>query len=518
MNSFWQYLVEIDAWNGSAVETIKLCGPPAFDVGWFPHLVDPGLIQVQMFQSGKTTGNSSYTIGEIVVSNIAEHAIGEQVGPLDFLRTYSFDGRAVRVFQGNYEDAYESFTLVYAGTVESIFFEWQQLSFTIRSRQAELDVKVDAGTFLGNNVLPAGVEGVESDLKDKPKPLLLGRVYNASPALCNTSKLIYAVSPATGIAATYMGAELRVYDNGVPLTFGGVYIDQTDMEAVEPEPGEFKVWEIGGYFRLGSSPSGPVTFDGSSYGRSVTAKMSNLIEDLLALHDKQNMINTTSFTNFADLVRYENGIYLSGSMPNVSEAIDQLCNSCGAFWHFNNNGEIELGRLVDPSTLTTDFELNSSILPVEDFQRQKTQDTPSGAPIKAITLNVIKNYTVMTSFAGSVTDLRKAFLKEEWRTSRRVDESISIAHPLAGEMIINTTFTDDNFDETLRRFALYSVGRDLVQVQVDLSLFGSIANVRPGLCANVNFNNRYGFINKKMMLISYTVNHVDERVTLTLWG
>jgi hypothetical protein len=521
MNNFWQYLVEIDAWNGSGVETVKFCGKPQFDTGWYPYLVDPGLIRVEMFSGSKTSGRSRYNFGEIVVNNIADHAVGETTGPLDFLKGYSFDGREVRVYQGNYDDTYGEFILVYQATLEGATFEWQKILFTVRSRQAELDIPVDVGKFAGNNSLPAGVEGTESDLKDKPKPLLLGRVFNAQPVLCNTSKLIYAVSPSTGLAVTYMGAECRVYDNGVALTLEGTYTDQADMEANEPSPGCFKVWETGGYFRLGASPAGTVTFDGCSYGRSVNAKMSNLITDLLTLHDKQSMINSASFTAFADDVRYENGIYLSGTMPTISEVIDRFCDSCGAFWYFNSSGEMMLDQLEEPSSLSTDYELNSSTTPTENFSRQKSQDTPGGIPVHSLTLQYARNYSVATTFPGSVTDLRRAWLKEPWTFNKHEDGSILTAHPMAGEMAIETTFSGTAggiTPETIRRFGLYSVMRDIVSAEVELELFGSLANLRPGLCFNVNFSGRFGFINKKMVLVAFTVNHVDEKVILSLWG
>ena len=57
----------------------------------------------------------------------------------------------VRVYQGNHGDAYGDFTLVYQATLEGATFEWQSILFTVRSRQAELDIKADGGTFLGDN-------------------------------------------------------------------------------------------------------------------------------------------------------------------------------------------------------------------------------------------------------------------------------------------------------------------------------------------------------------------------------
>lgn len=513
MNKFYQYLVEIDAWNGAAVETLKFCGKPQFGEGWEPYLADPGLLKVTMFSNNKTFGTSTYSYGEIVFNNYANESIGQFSGPLDYLRNYSFDGRAVRVLQGDYDQPYNNFTLVYTAAVDHISFDWNKITVSIRSRQVELNDNLDTGVFAGDNVLPAGVEGNATDLKDKPKPILFGRVFNAQPALCNTSKLIYAVSPKTGLAALYMGAELRVYDNGVPLSFGGVYSDQADMEANAPDPGYFKVWEIGGYFRLGASPAGQITFDGCSYGRSVTAKASNLIQDVLTIADKGIAIDQSSFDAIAVSCPAENGVYYTADTP-IASILDTLCAGAGIFWYFNAQGELALGQFVDPSTLPVGVTLTTDSI-IENFKRMAISDTPSGVPIKSLSLNYAKNYTLQTTAAGSVATQRQAWIKEQWRTVKIVQAS---DHVLSGDLVIDTALTDPNGTEAQRRFDLYSVDRDLVSMDLDLDVFGGINNIRPGLGFSLTLNDRFGFTDKRMTLVNFTVNHVTEKVTVNLWG
>ena len=147
MKNFYQYLVEIDAWNGLAIETVRLSGHPPSTIDSLEYLSDPGLIRVEMFQGSKTYGLSTYSFGEIVVNNFAEHAIGDTDGPLDYLKAYSFDGRAVRVYQGNDGDAYGALVLVIDAVAISATFDWNKISFAIKSKQVELDIPVDGGTF-----------------------------------------------------------------------------------------------------------------------------------------------------------------------------------------------------------------------------------------------------------------------------------------------------------------------------------------------------------------------------------
>ncbi|KKL24278.1 hypothetical protein LCGC14_2416890, partial [marine sediment metagenome] len=98
---------------------------------------------------------------------------------------------------------------------------------------------------------------VAGDLKGKPKPVLYGVVQNIAPPLVNTSKLIYQVADAT------LNSVDAVYDRGVALTDGGSYASEADLlnDGLEPDPGEFKYYLVGGYFRIGSSPAGVITAD-----------------------------------------------------------------------------------------------------------------------------------------------------------------------------------------------------------------------------------------------------------------
>jgi hypothetical protein len=501
----------------SGITTFKLCGNPTFGDGWISCIENPGLVRSEMFDGNKTFGVSKYSYGEIVLNNRADEANGIIQGPLDHFRDYNFDGREVRLYQGEPGMAYEDFTLIYNVTIDHISFDWEQITLTLRSRQAELDIDLDGGTFLGNNALPLGVEGIESDLKGKPKPILIGRVFNASPILCNTSKLIYAVSPATGVDCTYMGSEFKVYDKGIPLTYFGTYSSQSDMEQNAPPPGHYMVWEDGGYFRVGSSPAGNITFDGASRNRAVTGKVANLIKDVLTLAGFIDMIDTVSSDQLASVAPYEAGVYITNKQ-SVSNVIDMLCSANGAYWYFNINRKMIVAQFTDPAdAVAVDYAFDSDDI-VEKFKREKIKDTQGGIPIHTLQLNYAQNYTIQTDPAGSTAPGRRAWLKEKWRTMEVKDSSIKTKHPVASVLTIDTTMTRRDGAEAIRRFDLYSVDRDLISYDTPLETFGNASALRPGLCFSIDFNSRFGFAQKKMILVGHTVNHATEEVSLTLWG
>ena len=518
ISTHYQYLVEIDAWNGSGVETIKFCGNEQFAAGWLPYLQDPSLKKQSMFQGGKTYGSGQYEFGEIVVSNYAEESVSVNDGPLDYLKTYAFDGREFRVLRGLQSDAYGSFVLEHSGVIESVRFDWYTISFSLRSFHTNLEETLDTGTFLGNNVLPAGVEGNADDLEGRAKPVLFGRVFNAEPVLCNTSKLIYAVSPATGIDRGYMGSEFRVYDSGVILAFDGYYASQAAMEATQPAQGTFMVWEAGGYFRLGAAPVGTITFSGASNGRSMTGHLKNLLVDVLAVAGETALVSANTTSDLAAIFTaspVECGFYASGEV-SVIDVIDALCSAYAVYWYFDNDNAIRLSQFIDPSGMTASHTI-TSLDGVENFAISKINDTEGGTPAHRVVLKYARNYTPSLNTAGYVSPHMQARFDEEWRSATVENAGILTTHPYSKELVIETTLTKEPTTELTRRFNLYSVNRELVSFTVPLGKF--IPNkAQIGQCFDVTLNDRFDFTNKKMVAIDVTYNYASDEVSLVLWG
>jgi len=169
-----------------------------------PRLKQALDIQRDLFARGTTQGRTRIGYGDLVLNN--------EDGGLDALLGYAFDGRAITVRVGDEAAAYPAgFTTVFVGTMEQCEVSVSSVIVKVRDRQLELQVPLQTTKYAGSNSLPAGLEGVATDLKGKPKPLCYG-VVKKVPAICvNTSKLIYQVNDGAlnGIDA--------VYDKGVRL-------------------------------------------------------------------------------------------------------------------------------------------------------------------------------------------------------------------------------------------------------------------------------------------------------------
>ena len=498
----YQYVLEIDVNTDLfGLMTYKFCCEPAI-YGAYPYIIDPGLYQVQLFSGDKTTGASSYSYGEVILSNFKEY--DETSGDLDFLTKKTLYGCQVRMFIGNVDAVYPTgFNAVYTAIIESVIINWDNISLTLRGRQAELDKAVDGGIFIGDGSF---FEGSET-LKDKRKPILIGRAFNFTPTLCNATKQIYAVSPLTGLSANEIGSDLHIYDNGVELYFEKVATNITTQTAL---PGHF-IASTDGYISLGAKPAGTITCSAAKRGYALSSHPSNLISYLLTLIGCADMIDDYSFSQYILHDREERGIYITTEM-NISDIIDKIMSPLG-YWYFSPEGKMILGRINiddfdDPQTAyTLDTTTN-----VSSFCIRATSDTTGGIPPYKVTIQYAKNYTVQTQLAGSVDTDRAARLKTEWLYS-----SISgVQTPLSEELIFETALSYYKQELMNELYYLY-VKRVLIDVVVNRINFIDAIKLHPGQYVSMNTNGRF-IGSKKMIVLNIIVNYVEESVTLTLWG
>lgn len=166
-----------------------------------------GTITRQLFSGDKTAGSSQVGFGDITLVNTH--------GGLDGLLTYSFDGRPLVVKTGSPGDSFTSLQPILRATMDQVELSNDEVTITLRDRLYELDAQHQTEVYAGNNILPNGLEGVD-DLKGKPKPYMLGKVFNVSAPQVNTSRLVYQLS--AGLVNSVDG----VYDGGNALTPGAL--------------------------------------------------------------------------------------------------------------------------------------------------------------------------------------------------------------------------------------------------------------------------------------------------------
>lgn len=490
--------------SGYTAGTANLPPGGASHIAYDPRIQQPANMRRDVFSRGTTGGASEVGYGALELVNID--------GGLDSLADCGFDGRPLTLLVGEVQRGRTpTWTVVLQGTMEQPEITWEKVTIRLRDRQAELDKPASPNKFAGSNSLPNGLEGVAGDLKGKAKPRIYGRVFNVSPPCVNTSRLIYQLNDGA------LAAVDAVYDRGVALTAGTAYSSQADMEANAPSAGQYRVWLAGGYFRLGSSPAGTVTAD-AAQGANAAARTVAQLASAIATGPggiSAGDITSADITALDTLNSAEVGIWI-GDL-SCHEALDKLCASIGAWWSFDRLGKFRLGRVDAPAGSPVAEISSADIISIE---RQASNDPGRGVSAWQVTLQYKRLWTRQdTDLAGSVTDARRAELREDYRKVVVNDTAIKTKHLLAPELTFETLLVDASAAsaEATRRLNLYKAERVTLEVKVayDPSM---VASIDLGNVVRLTLN-RFGMSAGKLFVVTGLRSDLQNKLLyMTLWG
>jgi hypothetical protein len=470
-----------------------------------PRVITPAFLRRDLFDIATTGGASRVGYGELVLNN--------DDGALDTFNDYGLDGRTLTVRIADNESAVypAGYTTLFSGTMEEIEVGLSEVRIRLRDRQVYTTRELQTNLYGGTNALPDGVDGIDSDLKGKPKPILYGACFNVEPPLVNTSRLIYQVNDGAVRDVT------AVYDSGALLTHGADYVSQSDMEAVAPAAGEFRVWKAGGMFRLGTTAAGQVTADAVEGDWPVDRTAAQIFARLLTERAGRDIseISATDLTALDTAQAATLGLYIRDAVP-VSTALDRVAQSVGAWWSTDASGLIRLKRLEAPSgtavlALTQDNIISLTRVPLND----------GGLPVYRYTVRCVPNYTVQTSgLVGQVNSARRARLAQPFQDAYAEDSAVRTAYLLAPERTVETLMAcrGKGDTEASRLLTLYKVKRDRFEVVAALSDVATLAAVELGAVISVTYD-RYGLSSGKLFrTLGYQLDPVNGTVSLTLWG
>lgn len=481
------YLFTVEALDElDAPQTLRFASGSydADGLDWEYRLKQPALFTTSAF-SGGVLSDSRSGFGESVILN--------PDGAMNYLTDYAFDGRVAELFI--YDKNTDTLTKLLSGTVSVASFDRSSISFKLRDPQEELNLEHPQDLYLGNNSLPAGLEGVATDIKGKRKPKVYGEVLNASPYLVNTSRLIYEVS---SLSCTVN----NVYDRGVALTKGTDYISLAELESTPPAAGNFRVYQ--GYFRLGSSPTGTVTCDAT--GANV------LVGDVFDEIVQEGGYTVVAADVTAINAYGEVGIFLKDT-KRTSELLDLLAASVGAYWTFDLSRVINIKILE--AALTEDIELDD--YEVLAISRSATGAGPNGLPAYKVTVKADKIETIQNDLAGAVSDVTKARLANEYRDSVATSTATKTRHLLADEVVIQSALRNLTDSQAVadRLLTLLSVRRDLLEVtfkydEINAAVIGT--NIKITI-------DRFGYESGKVFkVLGLTIDAKKNQMTVNLFG
>lgn len=446
--------------------------------------------------------NSAY-IGSFIKSS-SKAGYGEAIlinsdRGLDYLANHSVDGRECVLYLRNENNSVQE---VFKGTVQSITFSSNSVQVKLRDTQEVLNLLHPYSAYLGNNVLPDGLEGVSTDIQGKVKPRVYGIVSNQQPVLVNTVKLIYE-SHDSSISSSISAEVTAVRDRGVLLTKHAHSTTLADFLSTSIPSGKYITYL--GYFRLGAPASGTVTCD-----TSTTLTTAGHIFDLICTEAgfTMNMSDMFDFTLDGDV-----GLLVDSSV-STSSLLDKIALSFGAYWYIEDS-TIRLKK-VSISNIPDIFIDDSDIINIE---RTATGCGSNGIPITKVNLKYDKVETTQNDLAASVPDATKARLANQFREVKSEDASVKVRHLLAEELNLDTCLVTQAAASSSATTILDIVKerRDFVTCSVRVT--PEVADqIKLGRCISVSSYKLGYSLGKNFVVLGFTLDARVSRVQLDLFG
>lgn len=461
----------------------------------------PLLYRRDMFDKLTTYGAVTAGKGSIKLVNVD--------GELDYIVTdYATNGRDILAYarkekSDNFPDDYD---LIYRGKIELITASFDEITIELSDKMQLLDRPLLQTKYLGNNVLPLGLEGTKDDIKGDRKPRVYGDAQNISPYLVNTASLIYQISdkPCAVSAA---------YSRGVPWTYSGAYATIADLQnvALNPPSNGFKVYSgaEGCYIKVGSVPAGTVTVDATTTKTRCAELIKTVALDAgIALGD----ISAVDVTAL-NAITYPCGVFVTED-ATAMRVMSDIASAIGAYFSFDSFGVLRLSRLEVPSGVSV-----VEILPdiISKLELVQTADTDRGIPAKTLTLEYARNYTVQTDLDSTAAASRAAFAAAEWRHAVATSASAAALYENAPEITIETSLKNeaDALSESTRRLGLLQ-GRRLFEVTAEASDLYGVIDIGDVITV---YHPRYGMGGGvQFMVIGIVYNASLSEVTLRAWG
>ena len=443
---------------------------------------------------------------------------------IDDVAARTIDGRTVEVFAGKYTPGPRpKFRLDEAGLVlRTQADRWssygQNLSISLRDRSADLDRPVQPLRFSGTG----GSEG-GSSLKDRAKPLVLGRFFGAEP--------VYLAEDVWQISSGKINAITTVRFAGNPLT--GSVVEASggyDKLAATTAPAggyAFTRHSTGSYIKLGSAPIGLVTIDGKGetldetigYKRPWTEDdVSRLwaglrpwaepvagpgyvetvagITRLVLTKALSWGLDELSLASFTSLDRDQpapmGAVIPMGSTMTVEQFLGQFLGTAGCYLDIGRLGEARIGQIGAPAPTAA---LRLTELQIIRVDRDRL---PYEIPAYEAVVEYRRNgVAISSSDIAEVVPLEdRAALEAEALSSLASDIDVQVAHRRSKSRTIAAYFAEeaDAAAEAARQLAIYDETRRRFQVSMpfvselyELGQTVEIVHRKHGLSAGQNF-------------------------------
>ncbi|OJY71857.1 MAG: hypothetical protein BGP12_09735 [Rhodospirillales bacterium 70-18] len=344
-------------------------------------------------------------VGGRVALGLADIDLWDGDGALASLVRYgTADGRRVTVRVATAANARASDVscplsaagIAWAGIVRAVdSTEGLQARLSVVDISQRLATPLQPSRYLGTG----GMEG-PATLKDAPRPVALGHLYNITPVALG------AIDLGDGALLTYQSHWRGVVAHDAVRIRGVAQLPVT----ATPGVGEFRDWPGLGVFQLGSTPDGPVTTDlrgdnPGGYVSSLAAVLRRLVQSLGPAYADDD-IQADAFAFAETDLPGEIGWFHGPQQTTAAAAVEEMLAAAGAVLCGGRGGTL---RLFDPLAdaepqFTLGYQHIIDLAPVA---------LPAGLrPLpRAIAVTWRRNWAPTDNLAGIVGDADRAQLQ-----------------------------------------------------------------------------------------------------------
>ncbi len=460
-------------------------------------------------------GIFSATVGEVVLQNVDRD--------LDFLTTYYPEGGLISLRLYDEGTPLSTANLVFTKFIEQFVFTKDNISIRVTDSITLLDAPLQKIKYLGTAIGPIGLEGA-SDLKDREKPLLFGRVSNIEPVLVNASKLVFQICHNTlDLISTVLtdGAYLTRASLDTSSLIG--FLDDINV----PPSGQYTFYSgaEGSFIRLGFLLSGSkITCSAQDKISPLDNTAGQVIKRILEYFNNPDIsIEQLDITTLDNITANSVGIYINSS-DTVSSIITTIVTSIGAYAGIDNNNKFRIyyfGDLTAPVLADIPNVTEFTKYGITSIEINNANYNGKSLPVNTVKLFYDRNYSVAdkATLAGMVQEEyinRAEWLSTEYRTAIATGFS-----PVKGAQTLeyNTCLIGQVAAkyEVNRMVDLLSVKRYTLICTVTIPEI-VLRTLTPCCLVKLQYA-RYNLSNDKIyVILGIETDYKLETATLTLWG
>lgn len=473
-----------------------------FDTGEFfrPGLQEAFDFRQSIFGSEVTDVSASLGVGNVKLQPTRER---KQLADLDDLCSARWDGEPISILLGGVDFALAEFTPVLTGLVKDATWNAQGIQLIIRDLAARLDLPIQTNVYAGTGMLEGG-----KNLKNREKPLCMGAPRQVRPILLDRPNQVYQVNDGE------MDGYDDVFDNVASYTYAG---DVADVYAWTPISGNYVSQNAGGYFRLGSLPSGTVTCNprGDSGGPlGYVTRTADVIRRLLTKDADwaDTDLELSSFAVVNALRPGTVGIYTGTQKLTRRVVINGLLAPLG-FRSFTGAGHLQIG-LLNPNAGAS-REIFEHDIVAGTLKRERTQIPPW-----KIRVGHSRSFTVLrdSDIAGSATEANKDFVSEEFRFAEDSSSGVQTNHPLSEPLDLFSALTSEvDADAEVAR-AMSLLAKDLNRYTLVTRKNSHAHQITVGQRVRI-FHSRFGLAGGlDLFVLEVHERSANGTTGLVLWG